>query len=42
MTKILLIEVEHFMDEVSTFVRSCCNSQISSGAQVLTSTGIHT
>ena len=32
MTKILLIEVEHLMDEVSTFVRSICNSQIPSGA----------
>ena len=28
MTKILVIEVEHFMDEVSNFVRSCCNSQV--------------
>lgn len=32
MTKLLLIEVEHLMDEVSTFVRSICNSQIPSGA----------
>ena len=35
MTKILLIEVEYLMDEVSNFIQSCCNSQISSGAEVV-------
>ena len=39
MTKILLIEVEHLMDEVSNFVRSCCNSQVLSGGQVCTTGG---
>jgi hypothetical protein len=27
MTKLLLLEVEQLMDEVSSFVRLCCNSQ---------------
>ena len=27
MTKLLLLEVEHLMEEVSSFVQSCCNSQ---------------
>ena len=27
MTKLLLVEVEHLMEEVSSFVQSCCNSQ---------------
>lgn len=28
MTKLLLVEVDHLMDEVCSFVKSCCNSQI--------------
>ena len=38
MTKILVIEVEHFMDEVSNFVRSCCNSQVPPSDQTTVNT----